>query len=358
MIRLINAFVRSVPFLALIGLGSCGGDDPPAGPCLLVRLDSVTTATPSKVTAFFTVDTCMGAPVTGLTSANVEIREDGSRLSASESQQRLVRQPDVFRVHTIIVLDLTRSIIVGDQLPALQDAAKELVRQLVAVGPEQYVAVYTFDGADDMRMVQTFTNDGATLEAAITGIATRQCTTSAECATMPEHATCAQSATTGLCIDESTNLYGAVVDAVDTVDMSLTALTSVPFKIGNVVLFTDSADQAAAQTRAAAVSKVNNTQSAVFAVSLGAEADSGFLDVIGQDGRASAATPADLTPAAMQIANLIKQKTGRHYLLEYCSPKRAGNHTLSIRVTAGEDMATGEASRSFSAASFTSGCSL
>jgi hypothetical protein len=337
-------------------IGSCGDDGGPVGPCLLVNLRSVTAAPPSKVTAFFTVDRCTGEPVVGLTAANIEIREDGARIPASESQQRLVRQPEVFRVHTIVVLDLTRSIIAGDQLTALLDAARGMVAGIIAQGPEHYVAVYAFDGAEEMRQIQAFTNDGAALEAAITAIATRQCTTSTECAA--PRSTCAVGSGTGLCVDESTNLYGAVVDGIAAVDASLMALTTVPFKIGNVVLITDSADQAQRETRATAVSRANATASAIFAVSLGVDADQDFLSVVAQDGTAHAATTAELTAATGQIGETIRQNTGRHYLLEYCSPKRAGTHTLGLVVTAGEDNATGDASRTFSAAGFTSGCSL
>ena len=355
MIRLLYAIVRVAPILMAIG---CGDDGGTAGPCLLVRLDNVTTAQPSKVTAFFTVDTCEGAPVTGLTSSGVEIREDGTRLSATDSQQRLVRQPDVFRVHTILVLDLTRSMIVGNQLTALQDAAKQMVRSLVAVGPEQYLAVYTFDGALAMQKVQDFTNDGAALELAITRISNRQCTTSPDCVGMPDRSTCATGSGTGLCVDESTNLYGAVIDGITALDASLTALNLVPFKIGNFVIFTDSADQAMRKSRSDAVAKAQATTSAVFAVSIGGDADRDFLNVIAQEGTAHATTLGDLPAATTQIEDIIKAETGRHYLLEYCSPKRAGSHTLALKVTAGENNATGEASRNYSAANFTSGCSL
>jgi len=106
------------------------------------------------------------------------------------------------------------------------------------------------------------------------------------------------------------------------------------------------------------VAKAQATTSAVFAVSIGGDADRDFLNVIAQEGTAHATTLGDLPAATTQIEDIIKAETGRHYLLEYCSPKRAGSHTLALKVTAGENNATGEASRNFSAANFTSGCSL
>src|SRR6185436_1235872 len=123
MIRLQSTIVRPVALLLAFAGWSCGDDGGPAGPCLLVRTENVSVAQPAKVSAFFTVDKCTGEPVTDLAATDIEIREDGARVSASESQQRLVRNADKFRVYTILVLDLTASIVRGDQLPAVQDAA-------------------------------------------------------------------------------------------------------------------------------------------------------------------------------------------------------------------------------------------
>jgi hypothetical protein len=308
------------------------------------------------VSVFFTVDTCEGAPVTDLQNGDIELFEDGQRLSALESQQRLLKSPATFRAYTAIVLDTTGSIIRGDVLPAVQEAATELARQLTAAGPEHYVGVFTFDGRAKLTMVQAFTNTTLELEQAIASIANKQCDTTADC-TAPDARDCVVGSGTGLCIDDTTNLYGAFVEGLATLDTALAGATGVPYKIGSLVVFTDGGDLAGLVNRDTAVSRAANSPHFVYAVGLGQDADRAFLAVAAKSGNSIAPGSGDLVNAFTATGDKIKQGTGRYYLLEYCSPKRSGRHEVRIVATT-NDGVDGTLTASFSADGFTSGCTL
>jgi hypothetical protein len=351
MIRLALAFACSAALLA-----GCGGDDgDPSGPCLIVRNLRVMPMPPAKVSAFFTVDTCAGAPVTGLTAGDLEIREDGARLSALESQQRLVRSPTVFRSYSMLVLDVTASVVRGDQLGAVQEAARQYVARITADSPEQYVGIYFFDGRRMLNVVQAFTTDVGALNVAIDRLSNRQCETSPQC-TEADHQTCVTGSGTGLCLDDSANLYGGVVEAMDDLTTALNADTMAPNKIGSVVLFADGLDQAGLVNRGTAIDAASRASHSVYTVGVGPEADNDFLRSVGKTAHQMVPSAAELAGALTDVADRIKQQSGRHYLLEYCSPKRAGNH--EVRVTATANGATGSFTAGFSANGFTSGCSL
>jgi hypothetical protein len=351
-----RAIAAGAALLVTAGAGCSGDSGGPSGPCLLIRNQKVTTSAPAKVQVFFTVDTCTGLqPVTGLTAADIEVREDGSRVSALESQQRLVRTPSVFRSYSLLVLDVTASIVRGDQLAAVQEAARQYVATLTADSPEQFVGIYYFDGRAKLNAVQDFTNDVAALNTAIDRLSNMECETSAGC-TEPDHNTCVTGSGTGLCLDDSTNLYGGVVEAVKTLATALSADNMATFEIGTVVLFSDGADQAGRVNRGVAVDEASRSSHFIYTVGVGAEADNDFLRQIGKTGTQQVATAADLGGALVEVAGKIRQQTGRHYLLEYCSPKRGGNHEVSVTVNS--NGAVGAVTIGFSANGFTSGCTL
>jgi hypothetical protein len=355
MIRLRFPSVIATAVLTTTVLG-CSGDDGPPKACLLPRQQMVTAMAPAKVSVFFTVDTCEGEPVTDLQNADIVVREDGARLSALETQQRLLKSPSSFRAYTAIVLDITGSIIRGDSLGSVQAAATDLARSLTQAGAEHYVGVFTFDGRPKLTMVQAFTNTTQTLEQAIAGISAQQCSGSNPC-TMADHMDCVEGSGTGLCIDSSTNLYGAFVEGLTTLDMTLAAATGVPYKIGSLLVFTDGMDDAARVQRNTAVDRTRNTDHFVYDVGLSSSADATFLSTATNNNSQIVNGPGDLGAAFNAVGDKIKQQTGRFYLLEYCSPKRSGRHEVSVTATSNEG-AEGAFTATFDATGFTSGCTI
>jgi hypothetical protein len=98
--------------LALL-LCSCGSSvqDLPTPQCLKLALpgEGLTTATPARVSLFFTVDTCEGKPVSGLTADQFTLFEDGNAVSAYESQKTVQPKGQRFRMSSLLLLDISGS---------------------------------------------------------------------------------------------------------------------------------------------------------------------------------------------------------------------------------------------------------
>jgi hypothetical protein len=168
---------------------------------------------------------------------------------------------------------------------------------------------------------------------------------------------CVEGSDTGLCIDQATNLYGAFVEGLTTLDAAVDAATGVPYKIGSLLVFTDGVDDAARVARNTAIDRARTTEFFVFAVGLSSEADSAFLSSATESNSQIVTTAADLAGAFAGVGDKILQQTGRYYLLEYCSPKRSGRHQVTVTAVDDEG-AEGELTSTFDATGFTSGCTL
>src|SRR5262249_14943464 len=154
---------------------------------------------------------------------------------------------------------------------------------------------------------------------------TDPCTGSASCTTFADHKDCVKppGSDTGLCVDASRNLFGAVREGISTLRTALDALSAVPFKVGAVAIMTNGPDQAGRVSRSDAISAVNGTSYSMFSVAVGGtDADTTmFLQIVGKTAALTAANASDLVGVFTNVANQIKQQAGRYYLLEYCSPK-------------------------------------
>ncbi len=296
--------------------------------CIGLRLTVVDSASqrPSNVAVYFTVDAANGDPVGGLTAEDFRIYEDGSLVSASESDQTIVN-PEVAAEHyTLLLVDMSGSITESDQVPALQAAATELVSQVE--GSNQRVAVFAFDGDAEIHSIVGFTTEGG----AVAGVARLG-------GFRPR--------------DPSTNLRGAVVAGLAELDEALSH-SQVPLHFGTLVVFTDGTDHAARVSRHDMDVAIEASPYDVFAIGVGSEIDEGTLGNIGRDGYVLVEDSAAITEAFREVAERIVQMTQRFYLLSYCSPARAGEHRVTVEaVTPG---ATGQLNYEFDATGFGPDC--
>ncbi len=345
--------LRTLIGLAAVLVSSCGPLT--AVDCFHLAMgegDLVTSA-PSKVSLFFSVDTCKGTPVPALKVDSFELTEDDKPVSTFESRMTLQPKGQQFRMYSLLLLDLSGSILESGSFPALADAAKQYVDQVLAARAEgQRVAVYTFDGRAGLTPLVEFGTDPAALKSAIERLKERQCTTRADCAQFADRKSCSG----WLCVDNSTNLHGAIVSGIDRLERELQTEPDISFKDSALVVFTDGTDQAGRVTREAAVAKIRSSRPHVFAIGLGGEVDEPAMRQFGRDGYQSANDAGQLSFAFQEIASRIVGMATRFYLLEYCSPKRGGTHTLAVKVTA--DGVTGGLTRRFDATGFGSGCEL
>ena len=298
------------------------------GGCVGLRLTLVDSAyqRPSNVAVYFTVDAVNGDPVGGLTAEQFRISEDGSLVSPTESQQTIVN-PEVAAEHyTLLLVDMSGSITESDQVPLVQAAATELVSQVE--GSSQRVAVYAFDGAEDIHEIVGFTTEGG----ATAGVARLG-------GFRPQ--------------DPSTNLHGAVVQGLATLEEALSH-SQVPLRFGTLVVFTDGTDHAARVTRHDMGHAIDESTHDVFAIGVGSEIDEGTLGDIGRDGYVLVADSEAITQAFRQVGERIVQMTQRFYLLSYCSPARAGTHRVTVQAVTHD--ASGQLSYEFDASGFGPNC--
>lgn len=307
-----------VPVLAL-GLCACGG-------LRLVLVDSAHQR-PSNVAVYFTVDTASGEPVGGLTAESFRIYEDGGLVSATESDQTIIN-PEVAAEHyTLLLVDMSGSVVETEGAVALlQAAATELVSQVE--GSHQRVAVYAFDGEEAIHSIVGFTTEGGATGgvARLSGFRPR---------------------------DPSTNLHGAVVQGLATLDAAMEA-SRTPLHFGTLVVFTDGSDRAARVSRRDMNRAIDAAPYDVFAIGVGAEMDEGMLGEVGRDGYVLVEDSAAIAEAFRRVGERIVQMTQRFYLLSYCSPARAGTHRVTVEAVTEE--ASGSLSYEFDATGFGPDC--
>ncbi len=356
----------------LVGAGlaltlGCGGPaEDPLGPgapsssqrCLRLRPQGDTAVSlPARISVLFTVDTCAGEPVPGLTVADFTLSENGSPISPWESRMTLQPRAQQHRMHTALLLDMSGSILQSGAWPELRAAVERFVGEVLADPQSGHqLALLTFDGRAQPTERVAYTSDRLKLLAALDALEVRECTTNAQCSAFPDRASCAA----WRCVDDSTNLFGAVVAGTQHVAQSLSA-EGPTYRQAALVVFTDGTDQAARATRREAEEAIAASGVHAFTVGLGGEVDASALQALGPAGHFSATRPEELGAAFGGVASRLTALAGRFYALDYCSPKRRGRHSLELRAkwTAPDGVVlTGLLESKFDAEGFGPGCDV
>lgn len=352
-------------FLSILTLVSCGNADDdvnfalntgdglgkgePVDECLdlgendltLSIQDEYTTA-PGKVSIFFKVSDSEGNPVPGLSADQFTIYEQGrndecfNTISTSESRARISPNSQIFSNNTLLVLDLSNSVL-STSLEELKTASLSFVNNVMPETTQESfkMAIYYFDGEDELHELNALTASKEELTESIQGI------------------------TDDISQDVSTDLYGAVIKSSDRAS-NLLAESTKGEKIGaaSVVIFTDGTDQASRYTQEDAQKKVDNADPNIsyFTIGLGAEIDEQVLTDLGKTSSVFAGNKDELEDTFNDISDLVSQRANSFYLFEYCSPKRdgSGNNNLAIQVKNGS--LQGAVQTKFSANGFTGGC--
>lgn len=282
---------------------------------------------PNNVWVFFTVEDG-DEPVAGLEATDFKIYEDDGLVSPYESKQ-VIQNPEVAAVmYTLLLLDVSGSMIESGRIEELVEAAKIFTDK---VGESQKVAVYAFDGSEDLHSVVPFTSRKASVEGGLDGLL----------GWTPE--------------DTSTNLHGAVVEGLDTLHTGLSREEK-PLKFGTLVVFSDGADRAARVSRQEMLEEMRDQRYDTFemyAIGIGeaSELEDAELDDIGRDGTFVGHDVAKTTAIFEKVADRIEAHSKRFYLLSYCSPARKGEHDVRIEVDL-EEYGSGELEYRFDATDF------
>ena len=311
---------------------------------LLLSIQDQFTTLPGKVSVLFKVSDNLGNPISGLTANQFTIYEQGrnddcfNTISASESLARISPNSQVFSSNTLLVLDLSNSVLEGS-LDELKTASASFVNNVMPVPETESfkMAIYWFDGENKLHLLNPLTSSITELTTAIDGI------------------------TADISNDPSTDLYGAVIKSTDIANGLIDEANSIqgsPIVAASVVLFTDGTDQASRYTEESALNAVNNANPNIsfFTIGLGAEIDTQILDGIGKTSSVVASNAAELETTFNQISARVSEQANSFYLFEYCSPKRdgSGENNLVIQLTDG--VRQGAVQTEFNADGFTGGC--
>jgi hypothetical protein len=305
--------------IALFSLASaCGG--------LELRLHNASVQKPSNVALYYSVQTCRGQPVAGLTAESFHIYEDDQLISPFESKQTILN-PEIAVVHYIILLlDLSGSITESGSLPTLVDASISFAER---VARTHRVAVYGFDGGPKLIPLVRFTTNPKAVRGGLKRLTHRKVK------------------------DPSTNLNGAVVEASEVLELRM-AKSSQPLRFGTLVVFTDGTDRAHRVSEYDMHRVLDEAGLNVFVIGLGAEIAEDRLARLGRTGFMKASAMASLGSVFDRVAAQIEAAGRKFYLLSYCSPSRAGLH--SLRVEAHAENLSGSIEHQFNAEGFGPKC--
>lgn len=307
---------------------------------LVLSIQEQFTTLPGKVSILFKVSDKEGLPVAGLEAEQFTIYEQGindecfNTISTSESAARISSNAQVFNNNALLVLDLSNSVL-SSSLTELKEASISFVDNVMPTTQEESfkMAIYWFDGENELHLLNDLTSSKEELTAAINGI------------------------TEDISNDPSTDLYGAVIKSADKASELLTASIQGD-KIGaaSVVIFTDGTDQAARFSQAAAQQKVDEADPNIsfFTIGLGGEIDTQVLSDIGKTASVFATNKEELETTFNDISVKVRERANSFYLFEYCSPKRGGENNLAISVKTGNR--EGAVQTKFNAEGFTGGC--
>lgn len=351
---LIKSDLSKYFFLLLIfigtSLGSCSkNDEDNPNPCprnfseeLVLSIQDQFTTLPAKVSIFFKVEDKDGFPVAGLLSQNFSIYEKGRNdvceklISSFEANAQISSRKQIFAYHTLLVLDLSGSVI-NTSLSELKVAAKNFIDEVMpSDGESNYsMTILWFDGEDELHELVPASSGNAVLKSAIDGI------------------------TPGISSDPSTDLYGAVIKTVDRAESILAGFDQEEIiSAVSVVIFTDGTDQAGRYQKNVALHAVNFASNTIkfFTIGLGEEIDENILSLIGKHGFVSASNQSELEATFQEIGQVVRAEANSYYLFEYCSPKRDGSGVNSLRIEVEKEARVGSVLTQFNATGFTGGC--
>jgi uncharacterized protein YegL len=311
---------------------------------LIITIQEQYVNPPSRVSVFFKVETKEGKPIAGLTEENFNIYEKGRNddveklLSQDETTRRLADNGQLFEYRTILLLDLSGSVL-NNSLPQLKTAANAFVDDVFSTtsNTSNNIGIWWFDGRDILHSLINFSDDVEALHAAINSI---------------------DQSISG---DSSTDLFGAVIKSAALAENKLQeAQNQGILSAVSIIMFTDGTDQAARYSREDAYAAVENASEGInfYSIGLGAEIDETVLNRVGKTSSVFADDTAALTETFEQVARLIADEANAYYLFEYCTPKRDGSGLNDLHIVAFKDNKEGRKITSFDATGFSDDCDL
>lgn len=286
-----------------------------------------------------------GDPVAGLTASDFRLFENGSLVSPSESQQQLLPVPQVYRLLSFLLLDLSASISRDPEALKAEIAAAKAYVRIVTRDPSHRVAIGFFFGVDEISPATVFdpitrsfeplgfSGDPALIAEALDNVDMIEV------------------------FDDSTNLYGAVIEAAETLNAEAQAAIQrgeVEFVSRALVTFTDGSHNANDLTLAAAKNALLLAGDA-YTIGVGTEVDRVALNELGPDGSVTASRLSRLRSSFEDIGEILSDQANSYYRVGYISPKNNGASSPVLRVEAENGAGIALLETNFSPRFFSSG---
>lgn len=335
-----------VAVCSLLGVCGCGGGGGGGGGDPEVEIGAVVEAglpqvdLPGRISVLVRVEATDESPVADLTEDNFIVLENDQEVSKTESKQKLLPKPKVFRSYSLVLLDRSGSITTSEEGDQQQINAAKAYVKLVTQDEESFIAIYWFDGREEIQEVVDFSADEGILLAALDDLLGQG----------PQ--------------DISTRLYGAIDKGLDELDaIELEASNEgVDFSALSLVTFTDGTDEAGTpptfeEVRDRIDPPGGSGKYFAFTIGIKGDVDQEKLAALGPHGSVFVSI-SNLVPAFQDVAESVRDLANSYYYISYCSPKRhgSGDHTLTIRAQSGDSSATKQ--YNFPADYFGPGCAF
>jgi hypothetical protein len=329
--------MRSVaaPLLLLFAPVACQGtpsDGFPLDTCngLHAELIDHATAPPANVSLLVRVTDCARSPLgKRLDPSAFSLSEDGVALSPFEAGREILPATRQISERTLIALDISGSITGAGLRDGMIDSATRLLPPLTG---GRSIGIFEFDGRPDLVPATYFSMDPQTIADALTR------------------------ARTDPLVDDSTNLYGAVMSGLSILDRATQADARDVYAVahGTLIVFTDGGDLAHRVDDGTLSDALDNTPHSTFAIGVGPNADDGALAHISRTGHFASPTDPAISGAFDLDMMHVEAKAEANYVVSYCSPSRAGQRTLGITITDGASQV--RVSFDFDSTGFSAGC--
>jgi hypothetical protein len=277
-----------------------------------LRVEQVATSVqkPSNVAVYVAVSKG-DDPALGLTEKNFHILEDGTELSPEQTQQVLLPR-DVAAVHrALLLVDMSGPVTEGDTRHQIAMAAARFASRAHTAEP---VTIYAFDGGASIRLIAEIPEgDSDVVE-------------------IPQLESYAPT-------DTSSNLNSAIVESLAQLDARLMTAQK-PLRIAKMS------------------EALDESKHLVFAISI-KDVPGFYASRVGRTGSFEAESPASLLHAFDEAGARVADTVKRYYLLSYCSPARAGQRSVRLRVVTTDEEGkelSGSVTTDVDATGFTSGC--
>ncbi|MGA1826010.1 MAG: VWA domain-containing protein [bacterium] len=295
-----------VTLVSIVVFSGCSGSgeisSPGSGKQYILEKNDVFVTEPSVINILFRVKSGKNRYISNLTRDDFIIQENGTNISDRESFARILNDDAIdYQQNILFLFDVSTSITLSDidtMKTALRDFIRDPTTNKSKLDSNTLISIMTFSGT--ITTIVDYTNNVATLLESIDTIKRGEATT---------------------------DLYGAYIQGLNSF---ADIFNNTQIKQGVLILITDGKDQAGMSTLEDALSEKKSKN--VYVIHLeSSESDLSVSSALASGDNVYRITTFDQISAQMDILkSYITAYANSFYYLLYASPKRSGEHNVSL----------------------------